>query len=137
MHTYMRAEASYPFPDGGVSGCGCFAEAIVAGLRVRGFHAADPEDVEFAHLIKCSSGQVRYEIMIGFDHDDQRTWEVSCPPTLGFLARLFGRSEDRELGDLLRAVHDTVLKDERVAKVRWHPRYGVRSRASSTPTDEA
>jgi hypothetical protein len=111
------------------------AALLVAGLRAQAFNPSKPEDQEFAHLVQCPSGPREYEIMVAFDFVDGETWEISCPPTIGFLSRLFGQTEEAELSTLLNAIHSTINSDSRVKEMAWYPSYGDKRNGSANPCD--
>jgi hypothetical protein len=137
MHTrtYLRFEADYPTPKAGQSGAGPVASTLIAGLRAKGFTPSEPEDQEYAHSFRCPSGRFNYEIMVAFDFvDGGRTWEVSCPPSLGFFSRLFGQNEDKELSALIKAIHETMTSEGHAQRLQWYPRYGDKSNGSPVPT---
>ncbi len=135
MRTYLRFKADYPIPAAGESGAGQIAASLVAGLRTRGFAPSEPADRQFAHFFRCASGPREYEVMAAFDFVDAHTWEVSCPRLLGSLSRLFGKTEDKELSSLLRAIHETIRSDSHVKEIQWYPRYGDKSHGSPTPAE--
>jgi hypothetical protein len=137
IHTYLRFKADYPSPKPGESGAGEVASTLAAGLRTKGFSPSEPKDQEYAHFVRCSSGPHEYEIMLAFDFVEGHTWEISCPPVLGFLSRLFGKTEEKELSALAMAIHDTMRSNPRVNEMCWHPSYGTKSHRSSTPLQNA
>ena len=106
---------------------------LAAGIRAKGFSPSPIEDREYAHTFRCKSGEYDYEIMVAFDFVDGGTWEVSCPPTLGWIARLRGKSEEKELSALISAIASVLRSDARVKNVRWYQAYGDKSAPSPTP----
>jgi hypothetical protein len=134
--TYARLDASLEKPQAGESGAGELAGILFEGLRARGFEATAPTHGQYAHFLHCKSGDYEYEIMVAFDFVDGKTWEISCPPRLGLLAKLFGKSERQELGALITAVHDILQSDSRVTSIKWNERYGDRSYDSPNPVVE-
>jgi hypothetical protein len=135
--TYLRFKADYPTPQPGQSGAGEVAAALAAGLRAKGFSPSAPKDQEFAHFLRCASGPHEYEIMVAFDFVDGHTWEVSCPPVLGFFSRLRGKTEEKELSPLIKAVHETMQSNSHVKEMEWYPSYGDKSHGSSHPIQNA
>jgi hypothetical protein len=133
VSTYLRFQADYPTPEPGASGAGEVASFLVAELRAKGFNPSDPEDQEFAHMVRCKSGQYEYEIMIAFDFVDGHTWEISCPQVLGFLSHLFGKTDEKELSTLIEAIHGTMQSNPHVKEMHWHPSYGDKSHDSRNP----
>jgi len=106
---------------------------LVAGLHARGYSPSPVRDQEYAHTFRCRSGEYDYEVMVAFDFVDGKTWEVSCPPSLGWLARPKGKSEEEELSALVSAIASVLHSDARVKDVRWHASHGDRSEPSRTP----
>src|SRR5438270_509469 len=137
IRTYLRFKADYTSPEPGQSGAGEMASALTAGLRARGFSASEPEDQEYAHFFRCTSGPREYEVMAAFDFVEGQTWEVSCKPVLGFFSRLFGKTEEKELSALIMAIHETMRSNPRVQEMHWYPSYGVKSNGSPSPVDDA
>jgi hypothetical protein len=50
-------------------------------------------------------------------------WEVSCPRTLGFFARLRGKSEDAELQNVVNALDEILQDEETITDVKWYGDY--------------
>jgi hypothetical protein len=46
-------------------------------------------------------------------------WVISCPRQIGFWRRLFGKSEEKDIGLVLDAIHDRLKNDARIRDVRW------------------
>lgn len=136
--TYVRLDTTLQKPTaaGCSSGAGELADIVYKGLTALGFEPTTPTDDEFAHFLRCKSGKYEYEIMVAFDFVDQKTWEISCSTNLRFIAKLFGKSEQQELGSLINALFQTLLSDARVISMKWNPRYGNRSHDSATPIVE-
>lgn len=133
IRTAARFEGDFPKPKAGESGAGELAKMLAAGLRVLGFAVISVEDVEYAHLVNVRSGEYTYEILVAFDFEDGKTWEVCCPPVLGSLARLRGKSEDKELTALVRALASVLLSERSLRNVRWYPSPDDLSDPSPTP----
>jgi hypothetical protein len=137
IRTYLRFKADYLPPEPGKSGAGEIATSLAAGLRAKGFSPSEPKDEEFAHYFRCPCGGREYEIMTAFDFMDGHTWEVSCPPRLGFFSRLLGRTEEKELSTLIMAIHDTIHANPHVKEMHWYPAYGDESNGSLNPIQDA
>jgi hypothetical protein len=137
IRTYLRFKADYPVPESGQSGAGEIAANLAAGLRARGFSPSEPEDQEFAHFFRCRSGSRDYEIMVAFDFVEGRSWEVNCPPTLGFFPRLFGKTENKELSSLVDAIHGVMQSNPRVKDMVWYASAGDKSNGSADPVQGA
>ena len=105
------------------------AELVVSGLRKRGFNASDVINEEPFFVTRCRSGEYEYQILSFLTYPDPAgpVWEVSCAPTIGFWGKLFGKSEDKELGPLLDAIHDTLKSDSHIKEMRWFPESSVSS----------
>ena len=133
----MRSDArflatpEFEVPPG--SGERAIADVMFQGLKARRFQVSEPNDIEFAHEIRCRSGDLEYELMIGFNHEDDKSWQVSCPPVLGFWSRLLGRSEVSEHERLIRAIHDILQTEPRFNDVRWQKDFGNTKGESDTP----
>jgi hypothetical protein len=132
VRTAARFESTFAKPKSGESGAGELASMLAAGLRAKGFSPAPIEDQEYAHCFKCPSGEREYEVMVAFDFNDGRTWEVSCPPVLGWLARLRA-TEEREHSQLISAIDSVLHSDGRIADIRWYRSYGDKSDPSPSP----
>jgi len=100
------------------------ADYLVEGLKERGFEIKSVEDVEFAFLIKCISGTIKYEIMVGLDSIYNRYWEVSLNPRYGFFSRLLGQIEEKELEELLKGIHTVLKLNSSIVGIRWYKSYG-------------
>lgn len=136
--TYVRLDTTLqkPATDGSSSGAGELADIVYKGLTALGFQPTTPTDDEFAHFLRCKSGNYEYEIMIAFDFVDEKTWEISCSTNLGFIAKLFGKSEQQELGSLINAISQILQSDARVISMKWNPRFGDRSHDLPSPKVE-
>lgn len=97
------------------------AELVVSGLRKRGFNASDVKNGEPFFVTRCRSGNYEYQVLsyLAYADDTAPAWEVSCPPTISFWGKLFGKSEQKTLGSLLDAIHDTLKTDGRIKEMRW------------------
>ena len=102
---------------------GELAELIQKGLSQHGFDAEEVsyEEPFFVTRPLCHSGNYRYEILsyIYYPDETDAVWAVECAPRLGFWARLLGKSEDSELGAVLKAIDETLRNDSRVREKRW------------------
>jgi hypothetical protein len=121
IRTAARFEADFPKPKAGDSGAGELANLLAKGLRVLNFPVLSVEDIEYGHIVNVRSGEYEYEIMAAFDFDDGRTWEVCCPPVLGSLARLRGKSEDKELTALVKAIASVLRSERSLRNIQWYP----------------
>ena len=133
VRTTARFESSFAKPKVGESGAGELAAMLAAGLKGKGFSPAPVEDQEYAHYFKCRSGEHEYEVMVAFDFNDGRTWEVSCPGVLGWLAKLRGRTEEDEHSALVSAIDSVLHSSSRITDVRWYRSYGDKSNPSPIP----
>ena len=96
-------------------------ELVVNGLRACGFTTSDVQYEEPFFVTRCRSGERTYPILayLAYSDDTGPAWVVSCQRTVGFLGRLLGKSEDRELTTVVEAIDDTLRKDGRITDVRW------------------
>ena len=133
IRTSARFESTLRRPQEGASGAGELAALLVAGIRAKGFSPSPIKDQEYAHTFRCKSGEYDYEVMVAFDFADGGTWEISCPPALGWFATLRGKSEERELSALISAIASVLHSEARVKNVRWYQAYGDKSAPSPTP----
>jgi hypothetical protein len=120
IRTAARLEADFPKPKSGESGAGPLAQLLANGLRVLKFTVISVEDVQYGHVVNVRSGEYDYEIMTAFDFEDGKTWEVCCPPVLGSLARLRGKSEEKELTAVVRAIASVLRAERSLRNVRWY-----------------
>ena len=97
------------------------AELVAAGLREQGLGVDGPSCDEPFFVVSCRSGEVRYQVLCGLLEPKERdsVWIVECPRTLGWWARLRGRSEEAELTRVVTALHEVFTASPRVRQVRW------------------
>lgn len=133
IRTAVRFEADFAKPKAGESGAGPLAQLLTNGLRVLKFVVISVEDLEYGHLVSVRSGEYDYEIMASFDFEDGKTWEVCCPPVLGSLARLRGKSEEKELTAVVRAIASVLRAERSLRNIRWYPTPDDLADASPTP----
>ena len=132
-----RFESDFRKPKQGESGAGELASMLISGLRHHGFSPSPAKDEEYAHSLTCRSGKYSYEVLVAFDFVDRETWEVSCPPVLGWFAKLRGETEEKEHSALVSAIASVLTTDARIRNVRWYKSYGDRSDPSPTPSSDA
>jgi hypothetical protein len=137
VRTTARFESTLAKPRVGESGAGELAALLTAGLRSKGFVPTSTEDKEFAHFFRCRSIDREYEVMVAFDFNSDRTWEVSCPPVLGRVAKLLGATEDAEHSNLVAAIASILHADARMKDIRWYRAYADRLDQSSTSYNDA
>ena len=94
------------------------AEMIQSGLRAHGFEISEIENNEPFFSINCRSGDYSYQIDISLAGGD-RVWEVHCDRAVGFFESLRGRRDEKELGEILDAIHAVLKNNKRVHEVRW------------------
>lgn len=92
-------------------------------LTKKGFLINKVENIEYAFEVKCMSGSIEYEIMVGLDVVYKKWWEVVVKPKYGFLAKLFGKNEDQELGSLLNGINDILKGNTLVTDIKWYRQY--------------
>ncbi|NIM49284.1 MAG: hypothetical protein GTN78_19895 [Gemmatimonadales bacterium] len=95
------------------------ANTLREGLRQRGFAVQEPVLWEPFFDLCCRSGTIDYHLMIGLYDPEYGAWVVQCPRKYGFLKKLLGATEERELGSLLDAIHGCLQEDDAVYDVRW------------------
>ncbi len=94
---------------------------MVSGLRKRGFQVSDIECEEPFFVTRCRSGEDQYEVLSYIYTPDKKdpVWVVECLPTIGFLGKLFGKSEDTQIAPVLNAVDETLRNYPHVREMRW------------------
>lgn len=100
------------------------AELIADGLRNRQFAVHSIETYDIEHVIRCSSGRREFRIHVWVDDISRiERWEVCCPSSSGWLARLLGRSDYEEHKRILEAIDDILKSSSRVHDIRWFRYY--------------
>jgi hypothetical protein len=96
-------------------------DLVVRGLRKHGFQVSDLECEEPLFVTRCRSGDGEYKILCYVYTPDpvDPVWVVECPPTIGFLGKLMGKSDDRQIGPIVEAIHDTLRIDSHIRETRW------------------
>ena len=72
-------------------------------------------------MTRCRSGEHIYPILsyVLYPEKTGAPWVISCGRQIGFWRRLFGKSEEKDIGLVLDAIHDTLKNDARIRDVRW------------------
>lgn len=72
-------------------------------------------------MTRCQSGEHVYPILsyLACSDDAGAAWVVSCQRRVGFLRKLFGESDERDIGPVLDAIDDVLKKDPRITDMRW------------------
>jgi hypothetical protein len=96
-------------------------QLIVNGLRARGFQASDLEYEEPFFVTRCQSGEHIYPVFSYVLYPDKAgaPWMVCCEPQVGFWGKLFGKSEEKDIGSVVDAIHDTLKNDAHIRDIRW------------------
>jgi hypothetical protein len=89
------------------------------------------EDVQYAHELECQVGSRVYKVCVAYDWVQGGWWEVFWAPTLGFLGKLRGQSEDDELARLASALSSALDSLPGVQERRWYPTYSAGTRAGA------
>ena len=78
---------------------------------------------ELWFIVNVVSGSIEYPLMVSHSAMEDDYWEISCPRTLRFFARLRGKSEDTELQNLVNTL-DEILQDEKtITHIKWYGDY--------------
>ena len=99
------------------------AELIAEKLRQKNYVVNSVEYEEPWFTVNVVSGSIEYPLMVSRSAMEEDYWEISCPRTLRFFARLRGKSEDTELQNLVNTL-DEILQDEKTIKdIKWYSDY--------------
>jgi len=117
---------------------GAIVEHLRNALPTLGVQVLNHEDVEYAHELSCRVGARIYLVCVSYDWVQEGWWEVFWHPTLGFLQRMLGQSEDDELKRLGLAVAHALDSLPAIQERRWYPKYavGLRRNAAFTHAPE-
>jgi hypothetical protein len=107
---------------------------LLSALPTLGVQVLDHEDVEYAHELHCRVGARVYAVSVSYDWVQQGWWEVFWEPTLGFVRRLLGQSEEEELRRLALAVSQALDSLPGVQEKRWYPEHVVSVKADAAST---
>ncbi len=119
MNTFAVFKTTYPLDfESNLPGRE-IAEDLVRALRDKGFRAEDPKEFDPFYDVTCKSGEIEYHLMVGLYYSDQGAWVVHCPRKYGFLKRIFGATEENEIGRLLDAIHGFLRENNAVSELRW------------------
>ena len=99
------------------------AEYIADHFRQKDFAVDSVEYTEPWFTVNVLSGSIEYPLMVSHSAMEEDFWEISCPRTLGFFARLRGKSEDAELQSLVDVLDDILQDDETITDVKWFSDY--------------
>ena len=99
------------------------AEFVAEQLRQKNYAVHSVEDDEIWFTVNVVSGSIEYGLMVSHSYMSDEYWEISCPRSLGFFARLKRKSEDTELQNLVNTL-DEILRDEGTIKnIKWFSEY--------------
>ena len=73
------------------------AEFIAEQLQQKNYVVNSVEYEEPWFTVNAVSGSIEYPLMVSHSAMEEDYWEISCPRTLRFFARLRGKSEDVEM----------------------------------------
>lgn len=99
------------------------ADFVAEQLRRKNFAVHSVENDEIWFTVKVSSGSIEYPLMISHSYLSDDYWEISCPWTLGFFARLFGKSEEPELKNLVETLDEILKTDKIITDIKWYGDY--------------
>ena len=95
-------------------------ELVAQGLQRHGLQASGPFDEEPFFVVPCEVEGIKYRILCYIlEPGKNPVWAVECPRTLGLIAKWRGKSEERELGLVVTAIHEALTHDSRVTEIRW------------------
>jgi len=99
------------------------AEFIAEQLRQKNYVVNSVEYEEPWFTVNVVSGSIEYPLMVSRSAMEEDYWEISCPRTLKFFARLRGKSEDTEMQSLVNVL-DEILQDEKtITDIKWYSDY--------------
>lgn len=99
------------------------AEFIAEQLRQKNCVVNSVEYEELWFTVTVVSGFIEYPLMVSRSAMEEDYWEISCPRTLKFFARLRGKSEDVELQSLVNVL-DEILQDKKtITHIKWYSDY--------------
>ena len=99
------------------------AEFIAEKVRQKNCVVNSVEYTEPWFTVNVVSGEIEYPLMVSHSAMEEDYWEISCPHTLRFFARLRGKSEDAELQNLVNTL-DEILQDEKtITDIKWFSDY--------------
>jgi len=99
------------------------AEFLFEKLRQRGLSVRPVKKTEIPPTVNVTSGSIEYRLIVCPSIYDPSYWEIDCPRTIGFIGRLFGKSEEDELGTLVNAIAEILRDEEVITHVKWYSDY--------------
>ena len=99
------------------------AEFIAEQLRQKNHVVRSVENDEIWFTVNVTSGSIEYPLMVCRSIENDDYWEISCPRTLGFFARLLGKSENTELQNLIDALDGILQGEKTVTDIKWYSDY--------------
>jgi hypothetical protein len=99
------------------------AEFVVDQLRKKSFTVSPVvyEDPWFS--VKVVSGLIEYPLVISHSAIEEDYWEISCPRTLGKSASFHGKSEEKELQNIVSALNDILQNEQAITDIKWFDDY--------------
>ncbi len=99
------------------------AEFIAEQLRQKNYVVNSVEYEEPWFTVNVVSGSIEYPLMVSRSVMEDDYWEISCPRTLRFFARLLGKSEDAELQSLVKILDEILQKEKTITDIKWYSDY--------------
>jgi hypothetical protein len=96
------------------------AEWLHGHLAAEGIDAEPPEWFDFEYQVLCRVDGRVYELGVSFDYLGWSWFELGYARTLGFLGRLVGRDESKQMSRLSEAVDRGLRALDGVTEVRWY-----------------
>jgi hypothetical protein len=84
------------------------------------------EEDEIPPTINVTSGSIEYSVTVCPSVYSPGYWEIDCPRTKGFVGRLFGKSEEGELGSVVNAIAEILRDEEAITRIKWYRDYSER-----------
>ena len=99
------------------------ADFLALHLRQKYYVVNSVENDEIWFTVNVVSGSIEYSLMVSHSAMEDDYWEISCPRTLRFFARLRGKSEDAELQSLLNALDEILQEEKTITDIKWYSDY--------------
>ena len=98
-------------------------QRLQSELPKQGVEVTWVENIEFAHQLNCRVGSRTYEVLVGYDWLSGKWWEIFYKPTLSWLRRLFGQTEEEEMRVLTSAIACAVQQLPGIQEICWYQRF--------------
>jgi hypothetical protein len=126
INTFVKFKG--PFAEkvkGGLPGAD-LAQFLAEKLRQKGLAVCPVGKNEIPPTINVTSGSIEYSVTVCPSIYSTDYWEIDCPRTKGLISRLFGKSEEDELGSLVNAIADILRDEEAITHIKWYRNYSER-----------